>query len=384
MSTLDSKDFGLKIYNKFPPKYREDDASQSYALQRFLESLSDGGFSHIIDDTNNLISLVNPNTVESKFLPILYKQFGLEISNEIPENYLRYLLPKLGVAWSQKGTLSILEFITTSLSGVKVSSELSYDENGDPLITVFLEMDYNIGDYFPDAEQFLKLLNMFLPFYVDKNLVYSYVFYDSQVVRMFEPYSKDLIYDNRKEEVSFKAKNSGNIEVENYKESLILTHNIVAKIRKEFNDGHLNNIKTSVKEDSIRLRLLDEETFSKGDISLTYNESVSVYRRGGKKLEDISIFGEAVFGKGIFNKDGDYSDITEDKITFIPTNTSPTLEDDYHSTLERGVILSTFKYTKTNSMDNTLNENFYTNTISGICVDIITMPNGEKSHIIHY
>ena len=38
---LNSKDFGLKIYNRFPPKYREDDVEQKYALKRYIQSLSE-------------------------------------------------------------------------------------------------------------------------------------------------------------------------------------------------------------------------------------------------------------------------------------------------------------------------------------------------------
>ena len=41
---LNSEDFGLKIYNRFPPKYREDDVGQKLALKRYLQALSDGGF----------------------------------------------------------------------------------------------------------------------------------------------------------------------------------------------------------------------------------------------------------------------------------------------------------------------------------------------------
>ena len=38
---LNSEDFGLKIYNRFPPKYREDDVGQNFALKRYLQALSE-------------------------------------------------------------------------------------------------------------------------------------------------------------------------------------------------------------------------------------------------------------------------------------------------------------------------------------------------------
>lgn len=34
---LDPKDFGLKLYNRFPPSYRADDVGQKYALRGTLK-----------------------------------------------------------------------------------------------------------------------------------------------------------------------------------------------------------------------------------------------------------------------------------------------------------------------------------------------------------
>lgn len=179
---LSSDDFGLKIYNRFPPVYREEDAKVNFALKRYLQALSDGGFKYAIDEINGITALIDPNTALSKALPILFKQYGLEIFNGIPEPYLRYLLPKLGEAWSKKGSLSVVEFITSSLSGIKTSTIVEYDEEENPTVGVRLEMDYNIGDYFPEASQFSRLLRNFVPFYCDLNLIYSYLFFENDTV----------------------------------------------------------------------------------------------------------------------------------------------------------------------------------------------------------
>lgn len=179
---LNSDDFGLKLYNRFPPKYREDDVAQGFALKRYLQALSDGGFKYSIDEINGITHLIDPDKIDAKVLPVLFKQYGLDIFNGIPEEYLRYLLPRLGEAWSKKGSLSVVEFITSSLSGTKTTTEVSYDNENNPTITVILEMDYNIGDYFPEAEQFNRLLRSFVPFYCDLNLLYSYVFFEVQTL----------------------------------------------------------------------------------------------------------------------------------------------------------------------------------------------------------
>lgn len=180
---LSSEDFGLKLYNKFPPKYREDDVDQKFALKRYLQSASDGGFKPVIEDINGLTELINPSKTRKNVLPILFRYYGLEVFNGIPESYLRYLLPKLGEAWSKKGSLSVVEFISSSLSGIKTSTEVVYDELGNPDIEVRLEMDYSMdGSYFPDIGQFKRLLENFIPFYCDLILLNSYLFSESQSV----------------------------------------------------------------------------------------------------------------------------------------------------------------------------------------------------------
>lgn len=180
---LSSEDFGLKLYNKFPPKYREDDVDQKFALKRYLQSASDGGFKPVIEDINGLTELINPSKTKKNILPILFRYYGLEVFNGIPESYLRYLLPKLGEAWSKKGSLSVVEFISSSLSGIKTSTEVVYDELGNPDIEVRLEMDYSMdGSYFPDIGQFKRLLENFIPFYCDLILLNSYLFSESQSV----------------------------------------------------------------------------------------------------------------------------------------------------------------------------------------------------------
>ena len=216
---LNSEDFGLKIYNRFPPKYREDDMGQKLALKRYLQALSDGGFRYIIQDTNGLLDIKDPSRTSLDILLNLYKQYGLEVFNGIPENYLRSLLPYLSSAWKYKGSIDIIEFVTTTLSGIKVSSEINYADSrtalfGDavlghalfnnknshetPIITVRLEMDFSLSDYFPSSEQFRRILENFVPFYCDLALVYSYVYSDENAI-IFREFNIDHITDTKAE-----------------------------------------------------------------------------------------------------------------------------------------------------------------------------------------
>lgn len=204
---LDSEDFGLKLYNRFPPKYREDDVDQNFALKRYLQSLSDGGYKYVIEEINGITSLVDPFNVDASILPILYKQYGLEIFNGIPELYLRYLLPRLGEAWSMKGSIESIEFITTAISGIKSLISISYDSLGNPYVSIKLEVDYNMGDYVPDNDQLKKLLVFFIPFYCDMAILYSYVFYDDLVLSASEEVESITIHDTKIENGVIRTKN---------------------------------------------------------------------------------------------------------------------------------------------------------------------------------
>lgn len=190
-----SDDFGLKLYNRFPPSYREIDKDNKYALKRYMQAVGDGGFKYVIEEQNGLLDLINPQTCSVEVLYLLYEQYGLELFHGIPEDFLRAFLPNLGQAWAKKGSLDVIEFIVSSLTGIKTETEVSYDEFENPLVTVKLEMDFAVTDYFPDSEQFERILESFIPFYCDALLVYSYVYYenaDLAVREQFEDKWKDV------------------------------------------------------------------------------------------------------------------------------------------------------------------------------------------------
>lgn len=406
---LNSEDFGLKIYNRFPPKYREDDVEQKYALKRYIQALSDGGFKYSIDEINGITDLIDPYKVDAKVLPVLFKQYGLEVFNGIPEEYLRYLLPKLGEAWSKKGSLSVVEFITSSLSGIKTTTEVRYDDGGNPIVDVRLEMDYNIGDYFPEAEQLNRLLSNFVPFYCDTNLIYSYLFYETQVLR-----TRDIdlmnVTDTKREigcipytqgsrfypQTGFESKVLNDtfilnepLEVDydpDYHEDNIITHILesssITRSRsteyysKTINQKILNSsfilngfVETDEFLDNIKVSLINEQLQFNGfedlkeHLEVTYNESVSIRRRGIQTSITTSLLGESVLGEMVLADYEDNADVCEDHIV--------------ENIVDYGSLTQPID-TLTNRGYNTLNGRFYTNAVYSY--DIVTV-NG-KSEVV--
>lgn len=180
-SVLDSDIFGEKIYERFPSKYKQDDAEQNYSLKRFIFSASEGGFKYIIDETNGLLDLLNPSVAPEKVLKLLYKNYGLEVFNGIPEEYLRNFLPYLNEACSYKGSLTSIDYISTSVTGIETHSDIVVnDEDNSVDLTITLELTSSVVKYFPDYAQFMRILEKFIPFYCNLFVVYNYMYADDE------------------------------------------------------------------------------------------------------------------------------------------------------------------------------------------------------------
>lgn len=419
---LNSEDFGLKIYNRFPPKYREDDAMNGNALMRYIQALSDGGFKYSIDEINGIINLIDPDKVDSKILPTLFKQYGLEIFNGIPGQYLRYLLPKLGEMWSRKGSLSAIEFITSSLSGIKTTTSVDYDEENNPTVTVRLEMDYSLGDYFPEADQFTRLLTNFVPFYSDIAMVYSYLFYETQVLTCKDndfynitDRGEDITSliskeeDFRRENIRQNISDSGKMSIT---ESEKIKYIYAPLLEKSFSKGkdtladkvisHFIEDKViSLHEDSYKERIAEKVIVDVGKVASTEKDSNSIsikplhdtfsitgndeyiidkfipapyYESGAFALIQDSeenqrksaVLGKAVMGLAVLGGYTNYSDKIEDFIT---------------DSKSEGAIFSSQQ--PSNSLLNeeyiTLNGTFYTNSV--YCYDIITI--GGETRVMY-
>lgn len=195
MSVLDSSSFGEKIYNRFPMKYKSDDVENNYALKRFIFTASEGGFKYVIEDTNGLLDLINPSTTPEDILKILYKQYGTEVFNGIPEEYLRNLLPHLSEAISYRGSLTSIDYLSTSITGITTHSTIvANDEDNSVDITVTLDLKSSVVKYFPDYAQFMRILENFIPFYCILYVVYNYTYDDdSDAFHLFVGHAIKLI-----------------------------------------------------------------------------------------------------------------------------------------------------------------------------------------------
>lgn len=378
MSQLSNKNFGSKIYSRFPPKYREDDVKQNYALKRYLDALSDGGFSHAIEDINGITTLVDPSKVDAKYLPILFEQYGLPVFNGIPESYLRYLLPLLSEAYSQKGTLTSVEFVTSALAGVKVILEVV-----DMELNVRLEMDYNLSEegYFPDAEKFGRIIDKFLPFYLGRNIIYVFVFYEEQILRTNEE-SLMKVQDTKEEFGSLPSVKVNVPKLLNDPEKLLNSTFILNPVAEgDYVDAFVDRIKfqyidhisMSMDDDALDNVIIGDSTSFGTDDSSLAESIITMYIETPK-----------IFSKGVGSEpDNDYSDIVNDKVTqgfteeghipqFIESRTNKVecvLNRSFYTNGERESLEYSYDvvmYSRTNNVSDTLNTGFMTNMVETI------------------
>lgn len=305
---LNSEDFGLKLYNRFPPTYLEEDAKVKFALKRYLQSLSDGGFKFIIDDSNGLIDLIDFQQTRPEVLPLLLEQFGLEVFHGIPEEFLRIIIPQMGKIWETKGTMKSIEFFTTLLSGIQTSIEFEYDEKDDLSLNIVLEMDYSVGDYVPDVERFNRLIDNVVPFYVDHDVIFRYYFECFATVKMQENLAYDIIHDNPKEHGRFFYKgvfDPNNIEP-------IFAHYIFGGTT--FNSPNRQEDLADVFEDNIVYTISEAPKISCAEYTEDISPSIIVEEAGkpsvvesakskvGYMTEESSVFSIATFGESKFNE----------------------------------------------------------------------------------
>lgn len=178
---MDSKTFSEKLYNTLPVMYHNADSMVDYALKRYLQVLSDGGYSFVVDELNGILNLNDPERTPSEVLGVLFEQYGLPLFNGIPEVYLRKLLPILGDLYARKGATTVIEYLTSIISDVKTDIVISPDFLNDYHVDLRLEMDYDQTGArdLPDREQLLRIIKEFLPFFIEVTIIFVYMFYET-------------------------------------------------------------------------------------------------------------------------------------------------------------------------------------------------------------
>lgn len=403
-TTLNGTKFGERLYDTLPHLYHSEDEMVDFALKRYLQALSDGGYAYVIDELNGILDLNDPTKTPAELLPVLFEQYGLPIFNGIPEAYLRKLLPILRDLYARKGATTVIEYLTSIISDVKSEVIISPDFKENYHIDIRLEMDYDQqgARYLPDREQLLRIIKEFLPFFIEVTFIFSYLFYELAKIQAKE-FSHDYITEIRSEhtrlpskkgtsmfptlnnfdlglndsiylnetyyyseevdefwdKISYILQETGNLDREKSNQYLRQTLNNPFKLLN--NDLVLNdyidtdelvatNIKTTPMLDTARLRVLEAVM---DNMKYLYEEqatlpSIGVTDEGNSRFNIGDTFGNAIFANDDFiSKTEEYLD----KVVYLQSEVA-TIRSDKSTEIYKGVL---------NNFAVRLNDNLYLN-----------------------
>lgn len=403
-TTLNGTKFGERLYDTLPYLYHSEDEMVDFALKRYLQALSDGGYAYVIDELNGILDLNDPTKTPAELLPVLFEQYGLPIFNGIPEAYLRKLLPILIDLYARKGATTVIEYLTSIISDVKSEVIISPDFKENYHIDIRLEMDYDQQGArdLPDREQLLRIIKEFLPFFIEVTFIFSYLFYELAKIQAKE-FSHDYITEIRSEhtrlpskkgtsmfptlnnfdlglndsiylnetyyyseevdefwdKISYILQETGNLDREKSNQYLRQTLNNPFKLLN--NDLVLNdyidtdelvatNIKTTPMLDTARLRVLEAVM---DNMKYLYEEqatlpSIGVTDEGNSRFNIGDTFGNAIFANDDFiSKTEEYLD----KVVYLQSEVA-TIRSDKSTEIYKGVL---------NNFAVRLNDNLYLN-----------------------
>ena len=108
---------GEYLYNILPPIYRKADLDTNMTLKKYLDAL---GISvgNVLDDTVNLLELIDVEKIPTRLLPYYGRMFGFEYDDSVPEDFQRKYLANIVDIFKRKGTKAVIRFTARELTGM--------------------------------------------------------------------------------------------------------------------------------------------------------------------------------------------------------------------------------------------------------------------------
>lgn len=195
MGTLNSKEFWEKMYNRFPSSYRKEDIENDLYLKRYLQASGEGGYEKVLDEINNLTTLVDSSKIDPEYIPLYFKSYGIETFNGLPIRFLRNFAPYLNSMFARKGSDSVVEYLSSIITGAIVTFEKDPDFRNNFIANIGVDMDSSLEKDFPDVVQMRRIMKDFLPFFVNVSITLSYHFVDSFCIAMSDMYDVTKVYE---------------------------------------------------------------------------------------------------------------------------------------------------------------------------------------------
>lgn len=170
---IDTKSFVDYLYSKLPAVYREEDLKVNKALYRYLQVLCLGGFNKSLEDSNNFLTLVDPEKCPESFFRYFYNSFGLEYFEDIELPYHRKFLSNIGALMKRRGTKSAIHYLVTTLTGYEANLDYEriYNEQGVSIerrltVTLLIHDISEAEKIVPSVKVLESFIHSQLPFYL--------------------------------------------------------------------------------------------------------------------------------------------------------------------------------------------------------------------------
>lgn len=111
---------GEYLYNNLPSIYKIKDGETNYTLQKFLNALGES-MSNVEEETRQLLTLLDVEKMDAKYLPYFASMFGVTYSYDIAEEFQRKYLANLVDIQKRKGTQEAIEFTARELTGMEAT-----------------------------------------------------------------------------------------------------------------------------------------------------------------------------------------------------------------------------------------------------------------------
>lgn len=111
---------GTYLYNSLPSVYKTRDEETNFTLKKYLNALGES-MTDIELETKNIITLLDVEKMDAKYLPFYASMFGVTYNYDISEDYQRKYLANLVDIQKRKGTKEVLEFTAREITGMEAT-----------------------------------------------------------------------------------------------------------------------------------------------------------------------------------------------------------------------------------------------------------------------
>lgn len=109
------------LYNLLPPAYRHIDKEETNeTLRRYLGTLGDS-VDNVLDDTVNLLELIDVEKIPTRLLPYYGRLFGFDYDTSVPEDFQRKFLANIVDIYKRKGTKAVIRYTARELTGMNAT-----------------------------------------------------------------------------------------------------------------------------------------------------------------------------------------------------------------------------------------------------------------------